>query len=402
MAHRSPVNAPGLSFAFSLCSGGVVLLEGERANSLRRAHKQSYGPPDRSLPHSGQVGVGESKVQVGSHSGTVRDIRSSRECPSNWMAGTPDSPLSRVASGAGQCISATVGMLVQGRRCGFQAAMCREQCLGFLVSGTSKQDFRGKQTALPRKRFVLCEIPLLRRVLIFFYSSQSAWVGHQNELLRAEHEQDGGNHPRSIASIRRANTAEPSNIPGFDAPELHPTSIGKLCPSETSASKVHLVCSWRAILGDEVIRGEHYLRAFSIRPMTTVKGCPVHATANYPSALCHDFSEGPAVVSVVVTLRNQLLDAPVSMSLVTKVNPSCELIGLDQSHISLEPDETMEVSFDALIPWGGMHNLQSLQIRVRQSSNADGKGDEEAILYDLSQQWLLNVSDSGNSGTFEH
>lgn len=204
---------------------------------------------------------------------------------------------------------------------------------------------------MPSKRFVLCEIPLLRRVLTFFYSSQSAWVGHQNELLRAEHEQDGGNHPRSIASIRRANTAEPSNIPGFDAPELHPTSIGKLCPSETSASKVHLVCSWRAILGDEVIRGEHYLRAFSIRPMTTVKGCPVHATANYPSALCHDFSEGPAVVSVVVTLRNQLLDAPVSISLVTKVNPSCELIGLDQSHISLEPDETMEVSFDALIPW---------------------------------------------------
>ncbi len=257
---------------------------------------------------------------------------------------------------------------------------------------------------------LLCDVTVPRTYLytnapVLFSTRQGAWTSHQNELLRAEHDQEGGgNHPRSIASIRRANTMDSTNGPEWDALITHPTSIGKLCPPETSSSKIHLLCRWRAILGDEVIHGEHHLRALSIRPKSIVKGCPIHVTANYPTLLHHNFTKGPAVVPVNVTLRNQFLDAAVSFSLVGKLNPSFEFIGLGELRMSLQPDESMDVPFDVLIPREGIHNLQSLQVQVRGSG---GSGDDDrttsnkdvATLYDLSQQWLLHVSDSANHGT---
>jgi len=219
--------------------------------------------------------------------------------------------------------------------------------------------------------------------------------------LRAETDQDGGgSHPRSIASIRRANTSDSSTGPGWDDLVLHPTSIGKLCPTESSASKIHLLCSWRAILGDdEVIRGEHHLRALSIRPQSKIKGCPIHVTAAYASVVSHDFTKGPAILPVKITVQNQLLKVPVSFSLVAKSHPSFELIGLGKLLISLQPDGSMEVPFDVLIPKEGIHNIQSLQIQVRHHHTPGTTSGtdlvEEIILYDLSQQWLLQVSDCG-------
>ena len=127
---------------------------------------------------------------------------------------------------------------------------------------------------------------------------QSAWKNHQFELARAENEHDGAQHPRSIASIRRANlsdTVDRDASESHSAIELHPTSIGRLCPPESSASKIHVVCSWRAILGEEVIHGEHHLRGVPIRPVTFFNGCPVSAVASHPSTVSHDFSKGPAV-----------------------------------------------------------------------------------------------------------
>jgi hypothetical protein len=158
-----------------------------------------------------------------------------------------------------------------------------------------------------------------------------------------------------------------------------------------------------------VIHGEHHLRALSIRPKSIVKGCPIHVTANYPTVLHHNFTKGPAVVPMNVTLRNQLLDAAVSFSLVGKLNPSFEFIGLGELRMSLQPDESMDVPFDVLIPREGIHNLQSLQVQVRGSvgggdddrrtSNKEVVNKEVVTLYDLSQQWLLHVSDSATHGT---
>lgn len=149
---------------------------------------------------------------------------------------------------------------------------------------------------------------------------QAAWASHQNELFRAEHDQDGGgNHPRSIASIRRANTADSTNMSQESDFEIDPTSIGKLCPPESNSSNAHIICNWRAILGDEVIHGEHHMRAISIRPKTYFKGCPVYASATYPSALSHDFSKGPAVSPIESETKPSCYLAPdllISSSLV--------------------------------------------------------------------------------------
>lgn len=221
-------------------------------------------------------------------------------------------------------------------------------------------------------------------------SFQAAWTSHQTELIRAEHSQDGGgNHPRSIASIRRANTADSTGIPDSrDEEALHPTSIGMLCPSETSSSKVHILCNWRAILGDEVIRGEHHMRAVSIRPRTYFKGCPVNATASHPLTLSHDFSKGPAVVPVSVTLRNRMLETPVNFVVSVDKNPSFELIGLDVLLLSLDPSQDIEIPFEALIPKAGIHDLQALQLTVHH--------DDQDLPFELPQQWLVHVTDSSS------
>jgi hypothetical protein len=131
---------------------------------------------------------------------------------------------------------------------------------------------------------------------------QAAWRAHQIELARAEHSHGGVAHPRSIASIRRANTSDSGGTPDGDpTKDFHPTSIGKLCPPATSLSKIHVICSWRAILGDEVIHGEHHLRGVSVRPLSFFNGCPVTVTASHPSVIPHDFSKGPAVSASLMT-----------------------------------------------------------------------------------------------------
>jgi hypothetical protein len=60
-----------------------------------------------------------------------------------------------------------------------------------------------------------------------------------------------------------------------------------------------VICNWRAILGDEVIHGEHHLRGVHVRPLSIFSDCPVSATATYPYAISHDFANGPAVRSDV-------------------------------------------------------------------------------------------------------
>ena len=54
------------------------------------------------------------------------------------------------------------------------------------------------------------------------------------------------NHPRSIASIRRANASEIRDDDTLNSNRIenHPTSIANL---SSSASKIDLVCAWRAI-----------------------------------------------------------------------------------------------------------------------------------------------------------
>lgn len=130
---------------------------------------------------------------------------------------------------------------------------------------------------------------------------EAAWKAHQLELARAQSAHDGDAQPRSISSIRRANTSDTTDDASDDSTSeriiLHPTSIGKLCPPEKNASEVNIVCSWSAIGSsqEEVIRGEHHKRGLSVRPISKCKGCPIAPTATYDNSVAHDFQKGPAV-----------------------------------------------------------------------------------------------------------
>jgi len=217
-------------------------------------------------------------------------------------------------------------------------------------------------------------------------SFEVAWRAHQVEIAKGE--DDGEQqHPRSIASIRRANIVSDHDGAGDSLQiEAHPTSIGQLCSHDNSLSKIHLICSWRAILGQEVIRGEHHLRGIPVRPISFFNGCPIVATASHAPSIAHDFTKGPAGLPIKLTLRNLLLESPVNLILSVKDSTTFEMIGFNVMRLSFEPQEEKTIPLEALIPWPGVHNLQAFDLTV--------KRDEEEFLYPLKQQWIITVSDT--------
>ena len=219
---------------------------------------------------------------------------------------------------------------------------------------------------------------------------------HQLELIRIENTPDSEKeHPRSIASIRRANTSEIRDDENYGSKSKsdyhHPTSIANLCPPSSSASKIHLICSWRAILGQQVVQGENYLRGIPIRPLTFFRGCPITATVKYASSISHNFSISPALVRVEVTLKNRMIETSVKFSMSWTPTSTFELIGTCEQNLELVASEEVTVPFEALIPKAGVHNLQALKLIVRHEQ-------EEDKIYNLSQQWLINVVDSSSTG----
>lgn len=206
-------------------------------------------------------------------------------------------------------------------------------------------------------------------------------------MFRLENTPDSEkDHPRSIASIRRANTSDVNEEDSdVDRTGCHPTSIASLFPAELGDSMVHLVCSWRAILGQEVVRGEHHIRRMTIRPLRSFHGCPIAATAWHPASIANDFSKGPAYVPLKLTLRNRMLESPVDF-LYSLEPASYDLTGIKMHRFDLEPDGRVEISVQALISRPGIFDLQALRLSVRQGS--------EEVTYQLSQQWLVSVSDS--------
>lgn len=223
---------------------------------------------------------------------------------------------------------------------------------------------------------------------------KNTYKKHQLELLQIENAPESEKeHPRSIASIRRANTVEPnygSNVSLSETTlENQPTSIGSLCPSEFIASNVHLICSWRAILGQEVINGEHHLRSVAVRPLTVFDGCPVIATVSRPSVVAHNFSQGPALIPMQMILRNRILTSPVDFNIYADPAATFELSGSTIHQFRLEPNAEISISYEALIPKPGIHDLMVFRLTVLRGNNQ--------VTYPLSQQWLIHLSDTSMS-----
>lgn len=202
-----------------------------------------------------------------------------------------------------------------------------------------------------------------------------------------------------------------------DNRRIHPTSIGKLCPPGLSACHVHLICKWRAINGDEVVRGEQHLREVRVRPVSFSEGCPITATASHPQKLEHDFSKGPVVrtlnytgmdvriicctyvlyssfsqiVPVEVTLRNQMVESSVDFVVSIAEQANMDIIGPERLTLSLKASETITLPFDALLSRGGIHDLQSMHLTIQDSEET-----KEEISHSLDQQWLVHISDSSS------
>eukprot|EP00536_Pseudo-nitzschia_multiseries_P010236 jgi/Psemu1/67347/estExt_Genemark1.C_3050054 len=271
-----------------------------------------------------------------------------------------------------------------------------------------------------------------------FASFQTAWDAHQLELMRLEYTPDAEKeHPRSIHSIRRAKTSDlrggssggesfrdedsNSNInsamiqttaaaftAGEECTHRHPTSLGSLCPPSTSTSEIHLTCSWRAILGQEVVRGEHYLRRIPIAPRTLYEhGYPIAASAEHPSILEHDFSKSPSVrIPVALTLKNRMQDASVTVSwslddpspsLSLSSSSSLEWIGICRQTTKLEADSQITVPLEVLVTQPGVFDLQMLRLLVidndDQTANATKHRGDDATHRPM-QEWPIRVLDS--------
>jgi hypothetical protein len=137
-----------------------------------------------------------------------------------------------------------------------------------------------------------------------------------------------------------------------------------------------------------VVGGEHHIRRMMIRPLKSFQGCPVAASASHPSSVTNDFSKGPASVPLQVTLRNRLLESPVNF-LYSLEPTSYDFTGMNMQRFDLEPDGEVTLSIQALISRPGIFDLQALRLSVRQEN--------EEVTYQLSQQWLVNVTDNSSS-----
>ena len=207
-------------------------------------------------------------------------------------------------------------------------------------------------------------------------------------------------HPRSIASIRRANVSEGRNEESVSSTrEIHPTSIGSLSPLSSSTSEIHMTCSWRAILGQEVVRGEHHLRGIPIAPKSFFKGCPIAAKVAYPSKVEHDFSQKPVTgVPFTLKLKNRMLETLVKFTWTweSKTLSSLELIGTCEQMLELAPNQETEISLEVLVTEAGVYNLQNLRIIVHRGSDGNAETDKT---FQLPQQWLIHVVDTSTGAT---
>ena len=140
------------------------------------------------------------------------------------------------------------------------------------------------------------------------YRPQNVLKTHQIELARAAAAEEGRSHPRSIAQIRRAKSSmsgiessageEDDNSLGDHQSLAHPTSIARLCPTDSSKAKLNMVCTWSALVGasrTDIVHGQHHFTRLSVRPTTSSRGCPITITCKHPSNLIHDFVKGPLV-----------------------------------------------------------------------------------------------------------
>ena len=210
---------------------------------------------------------------------------------------------------------------------------------------------------------------------------------HQMALARAAAMGEEGHQPRSIASIRRANTGELSFAESAysESGELldrtgHCTSIAALCPQEETGASVHIICSWKG--PNLSFRGSHHIRGLAVRPSSGSRECPITLTASHPSSVSNNFDNGPANVPLRVTLKNRV-DTPVDLEFAIVTPVTFDFSGPESYKTKLGGGEELSIPMRALLPAAGVYNLQRVRLTV-------ANGDSASYRFPL--QWMVTAN----------
>jgi len=258
----------------------------------------------------------------------------------------------------------------------------------YLLSAGSDQDSRSTLTDATTSSSSLDFLCLERT----FEAFEETWRSHQKDVARASVVQDREDlHPRSIAQIRRANTGALSDYGAESFAEKledkreHPASIARLFSLDKSDQMVHLLCSWTS--EDGLVCGQHNIRQLAVRQTLTTKLCPITVTAEYPSHILNDFSNGPASIPVEIMMENTATDGTIDFEFNLLATTDIDFTGLQMFKYCLTKGERVSVSLQALISSTGVHNLQRIRLIV--------KSNDVSVPYRLSSQWIVHVTGIG-------
>mmetsp|Transcript_143 Transcript_143/g.202 ORF Transcript_143/g.202 Transcript_143/m.202 type:complete len:2064 (-) Transcript_143:174-6365(-) len=237
---------------------------------------------------------------------------------------------------------------------------------------------------------------------------------HQKAVtcMQIEKEKEG-DHPRSIAQIRRSKNQEivcqietgknSDDIPPEASNDLypdvgivsqnrmtkyyHPTSMLALCPQTKGGSKINIICTWAASVNSDklmVLKGQHHLRQLTIRPELKSLGCPIAMTVRYESEAFHNFSETPLHVHFEILLRNRLIFASVEFEFSLIEQHDFEFVGSECFEHTLGPGEELILPVEAILFSSGVYDLQKVKLSVCK----DGK----KTLHTFPFQWILKAN----------
>jgi hypothetical protein len=217
---------------------------------------------------------------------------------------------------------------------------------------------------------------------------------YQMALARAAAQNDDESQPLSIAAIRRANTVESSFMGeateenNSNKYESHPTSIERLCPTNGTPDTIHVMCTWHA--QDFIIRGQNHIRGLLVRPLSISHDtCPITITCTHPSVMSNDFTVGPAVVPMNVTLVNQLVSSTVQLDIVMESSTAFDISGPEQYRLTLRGGEHISIPYEAFISNVGVYNLQNVRILILSN---DHHSQSVSTPYTFQHQWMVTVN----------
>lgn len=93
-----------------------------------------------------------------------------------------------------------------------------------------------------------------------------------------------------------------------------------------------------------------------------------------------------------ITLRNRTVASDMDFELIMEQSSTFELVGVERLILSLQAGKEITIPFEALIPRPGVHNLQTLQLNIKNQDEAAATPQ----VYKFPLQWLVTVAHKSN------